>query len=138
MEDLHQKVNFGSPIFVHNFFDLQTFFFDHKTVFIRFLAEIRLRNATKITSKCKFSTHFVQIPYHLHPARQGAHPAFSNSLQMSQRSRLCRQNYSSWPFLSHCTPASVGSLSYASFDCFGVAGRVGPFNEGGPPSSFTW
>ena len=37
-------------------------------------------NAYKITSKSKFSTHFLQIPYHLHPARQGAHPALSNSL----------------------------------------------------------
>ena len=32
--------------------------------------------------KSKFSTHFVQIPYHLHPARQGAHPALSNSLSI--------------------------------------------------------
>ena len=37
-------------------------------------------NAYKITSKSKFSTHFVQIPYHLHPARQGVHPALSKSL----------------------------------------------------------
>ena len=41
-----------------------------------------LENAIKITSKSKFSTHFVQIPYHLHPARQGAHPALSNSLDV--------------------------------------------------------
>ena len=40
-----------------------------------------LENAIKITSKTKFSTHVVQIPYHLHPARQGAHPALSNSLK---------------------------------------------------------
>ena len=39
-----------------------------------------LENVIKITSKSKFPTHFVQIPYHLHPARQGAHPAWSNSL----------------------------------------------------------
>ena len=39
-----------------------------------------LENVIKITSKSKFSTHFVQIPYHLHPARQGVHPALSNSL----------------------------------------------------------
>ena len=36
----------------------------------------------KITSKSKFSTHFMQIPFHLHPARQGAHPALSNSLYL--------------------------------------------------------
>ena len=30
-------------------------------------------NVIKITSKTKFSIHFVQIPYHLHLARQGAH-----------------------------------------------------------------
>ena len=29
-------------------------------------------NAYKITSKSKFSTHFVQLPYHLHPARPGS------------------------------------------------------------------
>ena len=32
-----------------------------------------LENAAKIISKTKFSIHFVQIPYHLHLARQGAH-----------------------------------------------------------------
>ena len=32
-----------------------------------------LENAAKIISKSKFSIHFVQIPYHLHLARQGAH-----------------------------------------------------------------
>ena len=53
-------------------FDLQTVFFYGKVVFFKLLAES--------TSKSKFSTHFVQIPYHLHPARQGAHPALSNSL----------------------------------------------------------
>ena len=39
-----------------------------------------LEIADKITSKTKFSIHFMQIPYHLHPARQGAHLALSNSL----------------------------------------------------------
>ena len=57
--------------------DLQTVFFDGKMVFVRFLAEIRLRTPIKN----KFSSHFVQIPYHLHPARQGAHLALSNSLE---------------------------------------------------------
>ena len=59
--------------------DLQTAFFDEKTVFFRFLAEIRLRTLIRSPQKAS-STHFVQIPYHLHPARQGAHPALSNSL----------------------------------------------------------
>ena len=61
-------------------FDLQTTSFDGKTVFFRSLAEIRLRTLIKSPQKSKFSTHFVQIPFHLHPARQGAHPALSNSL----------------------------------------------------------
>ena len=60
-------------------FDLQTTFFVEKPCSSGFWPKM-LENAIKITSKSKFSTHFVQIPYHLHPARQGAHPALSNSL----------------------------------------------------------
>ena len=39
-------------------------------MFFRFLAEIHctLENTSKYTSKNKFSTQNVQIPYHLHPA----------------------------------------------------------------------
>ena len=77
-----------SPIFLHNpfflnicFFDLQTTFFNGKTNVLQVSGRDTLENAIKITSKTKFSTQSVQIPYHLHPARQGAHPALSNSLQ---------------------------------------------------------
>ena len=55
---LPQKLNFGSPIFLHNtffskivVFGLQTTFFDGKTVFFRFLAEIRLRRPIKSHQK---------------------------------------------------------------------------------------
>ena len=61
-------VSYKGLIVENLFFDLQTTFFDGKTVFFRFLAEIRLGNAYKISSKSKFSTQNVQIAYHLHPA----------------------------------------------------------------------
>ena len=108
-QKFHQQINLGSPILLSStifskivVFDLQTMFFDGKTMFFRFLAEIRLRtfffdlqtaffdgktvflarntleNAYTITSKSNFSTHFVQIPYHLHPALR-------NSLQTPSR-----------------------------------------------------
>ena len=48
--------------------DLQTTFFDGQTVFFRASGRNTLEKGYKITSKSKFSTHFVQIPYHLHPA----------------------------------------------------------------------
>ena len=54
-----------------------------------------LENAIKITSKNKFSTHFVQFLFHLHPARQGAHPALSNSL-------LCQRLTCHHPEVSDC------------------------------------
>ena len=55
---LHQQVSFGSLFYVmffSVFFDLQTLFFDGKTVFFRFLAEIQLGSSIKIISK---SNHF--------------------------------------------------------------------------------
>ena len=35
---------------------------------VLFLTKNMIENVYKITSKSKFSTHFAQIPYHLHPA----------------------------------------------------------------------
>ena len=49
-------------------FDLQTRFFDGKTVFFRFLAEIRLRTLIKSPQKPSYRPKNVQIPYPLHPA----------------------------------------------------------------------
>ena len=40
-------------------------------------------NAYKITSKSKFSTHFVQIPYYLHPALSYSLRQYSNLRQVS-------------------------------------------------------
>ena len=44
-----------------------------------------LQNTIKITSKTKFSIHFVQIPYHLHLARQGAHLEAQESIVPQHR-----------------------------------------------------
>ena len=63
-------------------FNIQTTFFDGNTVFFRF-GRNTLENAYKITSKSKFSTQNVQIPYHLHPA-------LSYSLMMSFLQRQIR------------------------------------------------
>ena len=69
-----------------------------------------LENAYGITSKSKFSTHFVQIPYHLHPA-------LSNSLVVSMSPgipliRMLLERSRSLVFTSNGTklfPAGSGS-----------------------------
>ena len=49
--------------------------FDETKCVLQVSGRNTFENAYKITSKNKFSTHFVQIPYHLHPA-------LSNSLNI--------------------------------------------------------
>ena len=48
--------------------NLQTALFLSKNRVLQVSGLDTLQNATKITSKSKFSTHFVQISSHLHPA----------------------------------------------------------------------
>ena len=51
-----------------SFFDIQTTFFDEKKSVLQVSGRNTFENAYKITSKSKFSTQNMQIPYHLHPA----------------------------------------------------------------------
>ena len=62
-----------------NLFDLQTMFFDGKNSVLQVSGRNTLETVYKITSKSKFSTHFVQFSSHLHPA-------LSNSQSLSESS----------------------------------------------------
>ena len=79
--DFYQKVSLGITYFFRNpffskivVFDLQTTFVYQKKNVLQVSGRNTLENAYKITSKSKFSTHFVQFSSHLHPA-------LSNNLQ---------------------------------------------------------
>ena len=67
------KIKFWSN-FLRNTNLLKIVVFDLQTTFFWFLRVVQIsgrntfENAYKITSKSKFSTQNVQIPYHLHPA----------------------------------------------------------------------
>ena len=99
IQKLPQKLNFRSPIFLHNaffskivVFDLQTQFFDEKPVFFRFLAEIRLRTLIKSPQKQVFE-----------PKRANSvPPATCLKLQSEQEvppvSRICCANSAAFTF----------------------------------------
>ena len=84
IQKLHQKVSFGSPFFLCSDFVLKNRRFWYpdsvfwwKNNVLQVSGRNTFENAYKITSKSKFSTQNVQIPYHLHPA-------LSNSLHSIQ------------------------------------------------------
>ena len=81
MRKFRQKINLGSLILLCKFFLKNRSFWPPDNVFwwkssvLQVSGRTTFENVYKITSKSKFSTHFVQIPYHLHSA-------FCNSLKI--------------------------------------------------------
>ena len=87
-----EKLKKSAPFFKVTHFSSKSLFLTSRQ---RFLIKNRvlqvsgpdtLQNAIEITSKSKFSTHFVQIPSHLHPA-------LSYSLEFGYRICQCYVEY---------------------------------------------
>ena len=78
IKKVYQQASFGCPCFFcvthvshkSSFFTSRHFFLMGKPCsgVLQVSGRNMLENAYKVTSTSKFSTHFVQIPYHLHPA----------------------------------------------------------------------